>query len=183
MKDVLVFAGLPGTGKSTLAERMAEELTCPAFAMDWLLGSMVPSRVFDGVDEARVRTAARGLMAGLMSRQLILGQSAILDCVIDDKTAEALRERCKELGGRFHVFECICSDVSAHEKRVSGRVRGIPGWHEIDWQHVLRMRDAYPPLTAPHTTLDAVNSVDDNAETVLAASADAYSGGAPADSA
>lgn len=166
MSDVLVFAGLPGTGKSTLAERMAQELDCPAFAMDWLLGSMVPSRVFDGVENERVTAAVRGLMAGLMSRQLILGQSAILDCVVDDETADALRARCEELGGRFHVFECICSDQSTHEQRVVGRVRGIPGWHEIDWQHVLRMRETYPPLTARHTTLDAMDSVEDNAAAV-----------------
>jgi hypothetical protein len=73
------------------------------------------------------------------------------------------------LGGRFHVFECVCSDESVHEERVTGRVRGIPGWHEIDWQHVLRMREAYPPLSVPHTTLDAMHTLDANVEEVLAA--------------
>jgi len=33
--------------------------------------------------------------------------------------------------------------------RVEGRVRGIPGWHEVGWDHVQFMRAVYPMLTAP----------------------------------
>jgi len=45
---------------------------------------------------------------------------------------------------------------------LDGRVRGIPGWHEVDWAHVERMRREYPPLTAPHLAVDAVDSPEYN---------------------
>ena len=38
MGSVIAFTGLPGTGKSTLAEALASETGIPAFAGDWLLG-------------------------------------------------------------------------------------------------------------------------------------------------
>jgi predicted kinase len=35
---VAVFTGLPGTGKSTLAEQVARAVGAPLFAGDWLMG-------------------------------------------------------------------------------------------------------------------------------------------------
>lgn len=129
---------------------------------------MVPSRIFDAVDQARVTAAYRGLLGGLMSRQAILGQCAILDCLVDDDLAAQWHDRCTELGARLSVFECICSDEKTHRSRIEGRVRGIPGWHEVDWAHVERMKDVYPPLQFPHVTLDSMNPLDDNVGKVLA---------------
>ncbi|TDD64560.1 DUF2255 family protein [Jiangella aurantiaca] len=44
---VVVFAGLPGTGKSTLADRAAAVLGAPSFAGDWL-SSSTPARHRNG---------------------------------------------------------------------------------------------------------------------------------------
>jgi adenylate kinase family enzyme len=44
---VLVVTGLPGTGKSTLAERVAKAAGAPAFSVDWLLGAIAPSGVLN----------------------------------------------------------------------------------------------------------------------------------------
>jgi predicted kinase len=40
--QVIIFTGLPGTGKSTLAERVARAVRAPAFAGDWLMGGLNP---------------------------------------------------------------------------------------------------------------------------------------------
>ena len=39
---LIVFSGLPGAGKSTLAEAAGRQLRVPVFAVDWLLGSLTP---------------------------------------------------------------------------------------------------------------------------------------------
>ena len=58
--------------------------------------------------------------------------------------------------------ECVCSDASVHRARIEGRTRGIPGWHEVGWDHVERMRAEVLPLTADRLTVDAMEPVRDN---------------------
>jgi hypothetical protein len=41
-------------------------------------------------------------------------------------------------------------------------VRGIPGWHEIDWAHVERMRAALAPMTLDRLVTDAVDPIETN---------------------
>lgn len=40
---IVLFTGLPGTGKSTLAERVARAVKAPVFAGDWLMGALKPA--------------------------------------------------------------------------------------------------------------------------------------------
>ena len=40
---MIIFTGLPGTGKSTLAEPVARAMGAPAFAGDWLMGGLEPA--------------------------------------------------------------------------------------------------------------------------------------------
>jgi len=54
-----------------------------------------------------------------------------------------------------------------HRRRVTGRRRGIPGWHEIDWDHVERMRQEFPPLSGDTLIVDAVNPLADNLRLTL----------------
>lgn len=60
------------------------------------------------------------------------------------------------------MIECVCGDAELHRRRIEGRERGIPGWHEVGWDHVERMRGEFPPLAGKHLVLDAVRPVDDN---------------------
>lgn len=41
------------------------------------------------------------------------------------------RELSQRYGAPLFLIECLCSDQMIHRSRVEGRVRGIPGWHEV----------------------------------------------------
>ena len=164
---VVVVTGLPGAGKSTLADRLAMSTGAPSISGDWLLGTLAPHGVLNDLSRPALFEVYWSLLGTLMARQLLLGQSAVLDCVVTDSQAVKWDEQARASGGRFFVVECVCSDESLHRRRIAGRVRGIPGWHEIGWDHVERMRREIPPLTFPHTTVDSIHSLDSNERIVL----------------
>lgn len=166
MKQIIAFTGLPGTGKSTLAEQLATETGVPAFAGDWLLGALRPHGVLNHLDRPAFLAMYYDLLGTLAERQLMLGQSAIVDCLINADIAERWGELAARYGGRLRIVECVCGDEGEHRRRLEGRVRGIPGWHEVGWDHVLRMRSEYPRLEGVRLIVDAMETVESNLDRV-----------------
>ena len=78
-EKVIVLSGLPGTGKSTLAEALARRLRTPAFAGDWLMGALKPSGILGNLDRAAHLELYYCLLWTLVHRQLILEQSTFID--------------------------------------------------------------------------------------------------------
>ena len=84
---LIAFTGLPGTGKSTLADQLAAAIGAPSFAGDWLLGALKPHGVLTGLDHPTFLAMYYNLLETLVTRQLILGQSAVIDCLVNDEIA------------------------------------------------------------------------------------------------
>jgi predicted kinase len=159
-----VFSGLPGTGKTTLAERIGREMAIPVFALDSLLGAMIPDKILTNETAADV---GYSLLTTLARRQLMLGQSAILDSVVGlTPQRESWRQMAAEFGADYYAIETICSDETLRRQRIEGRQRGIPGWHELTWANVERSRANYQAWEGERLVLDAVASLEDNLEAV-----------------
>ncbi len=105
---LIVFSGLPGTGKSRLAEVVGRELNIPVFAKDWLEAALLRS----GLEQSdKLGYAGYELLTTLAKRQLSMGQSVILDSVA---SFERIRVQWREMAAGYRVIwvvvECVCSD-------------------------------------------------------------------------
>lgn len=159
---LIIFSGLPGTGKSTLAERMGKELGIPVFAKDWLEATLLRSGLKQSGGSS-LGFAGYELLTVLAERQLMLGQSAILDSVAGSQNIRSTWYQLAErYGAIWCVIECICSDESLHRARLNDRQRKIPGWPELEWSEVERVRGYYPPWMEERLVLDMAHSLSEN---------------------
>lgn len=160
---LILFSGLPGTGKSSLAEAVGRELGIPVYAKDWLEATLVSSGLISDNRHPSLGFTGYELLTLLAERQLKLSQSVILDCVA---STESIRSRWRELAYQYKaswlVLECICADESLHRERLAKRERNISGWYEIEWADVERVRAYYVPWDMPRLVLDSANSFEQN---------------------
>ena len=153
--QLIVISGLPGTGKSSLADALGRNLGMPVFAADWVQATLKRSHL--GIGAERLGFAGYELLSMLAERQLRLGQSAILDSVASiEPVREAWRRSAAIYGARWRVIECICSDEAVHRKRLENRQRDIPGWPELEWREVERVREYFVPWTDERLILDVL---------------------------
>lgn len=160
--QLIIFTGLPGTGKSSVAEALARRLQVPIFAKDWLEAVLLQNGFAPAAD-SRSGYLGYEMLTVLARRQLMFGQSAILDSVAG---AESLRARWRSLAAEFNagwkVIECVCADEELHRARLLSRQRGIPGWHELTWADVERVRGYYVPWQEPRLVLDMSAALEEN---------------------
>lgn len=160
---LIVFSGLPGTGKSTLAEAVGRQLSIPVFAKDWLEATLIRSELLPSNPDKPLGSAGYQLLTTLAERQLRLNQSVILDSVASTKTIrETWFRLSQQYQAKWRVIECICSDESVHRSKLAKRERHIPSWHELTWSDVETVKGYYVPWKGEHLVLDMVNQLDIN---------------------
>lgn len=90
--------------------------------------------------------------------QLRLGRSVVIDAVARQAQIDHTRDLASENGADALVVLTTCADEALHRSRIEGRRRDIPGWHELDWDHVQRVRANFEP-PAVDSVMDSVDSL------------------------
>jgi 8-oxo-dGTP pyrophosphatase MutT (NUDIX family)/predicted kinase len=146
---LVLVTGLPGTGKSTIAERSADVLGGPLISHDWAMSGLRPfptvQAAMDSMEPIGHGEVGWSLLRALARSQLRRGSSVVLDGVARAPQVEQLRSLAAEEGALCFVIMTECADPVLHRSRVDGRQRGIPGWYELDWSHVERSRRTWDP--------------------------------------
>ena len=136
---LIVFSGMPGTGKTALAEFTGRTCQLPVFSVAWVIGALSP---FGLLDRANRGPVAYSVLTMLARRQLNLGQSAVLDGMCGrESVREEWRRLAERHGALFLPIECVCSDV--------------------------RLRGRYEAWASPRLVIDSVNPLSDNQHAVL----------------
>jgi predicted kinase len=159
---LIVFGGLPGTGKTAVAQTLARKLAAVYLRIDTLEQSFIAS----GSGGADIGAAGYLAAYAVAKDNLRLGLTVVADSVNSlDVTRSAWKGVALEAGVRIFEIELICSDAAAHRLRVEGRRADIPGHELPTWKSVLERQ--YDPWESEHLVLDTANvSVEQAVETI-----------------
>lgn len=168
---IVVFTGPPGTGKSTLATLVGHQLGAPVLGWDWIMGGIAQSpgmvTALQTLEFESYVELGWSVMGNLATAHLRGGRSVVLDGVARAVQLTAIQDLAERENSTVLTVLTSCDDIAVQASRVTGRQRGIPGWHELGWESVEQFLAEW---TAPACDLhlDAGTSVRSNVETVMA---------------
>ncbi|MHB1171335.1 MAG: AAA family ATPase [Lacisediminihabitans sp.] len=166
-----MMAGLPGAGKSTIAEILGGRLTASVVSVDPLESAILRA----GISSDQPTGLAAYLVAETIA-DLVLASSrhVIVDAV---NAVDPAREQWVALAHRQGVtlkfIEVVCSDVNLHRERLENRGRNLPHVAEPTWHAVEQSLDEYAPWTGASAavariTLDSIQPLGVNVDAALA---------------
>jgi predicted kinase len=156
--QLIVMSGLPGSGKSSIAERLAQRLHIPHFSVDPIESAMIRSGIAKSFESG---VAAYLVAEALAGEQLKLGTSVIVDAVnAEEEGKDVWRGLAKRHGLELIVLEVVVGDQALHRQRLEARVRNLHGFEEVTWERVETRRQAYTAWTEPTLRLDSSHDLE-----------------------
>jgi len=146
---LIVFSGLPGTGKTTIAKAIAQKTGSVYLRIDSIEQAIRNAGVLAG----NVGASGYQVANELALSNLRLGSSVVVDGVnpVAD-SRQAWQHVAKTAGVALLDVQVVCSDAAEHRRRVETRQTDVPGLVPPSWPSVLKHE--YEPWLEPPFTLD-----------------------------
>lgn len=153
---LIVMAGLPGTGKSTLAARLAEATGGVVLSKDVVRAALFPAPILD-------YTAAQdeiAMSAVFAATKHILKAHPARPVFIDGRTfskpgqLDAPLSLATELGQAIRVIECVCADDVARARIEADHAAGTHLAGNRTPELYAHAKTQAVPLTVPRLTLN-----------------------------
>ncbi len=149
---LIALSGLPGTGKSFLARRIAAHLPCVIVESDFIRKTLIPQPTYTSEESAYIHQVAHAVIAQLLRA----GHRVICDAT---NLAEWHRERLLLLAAqndaRAFILQTIAPEKIVKERlRRRSRARARLDHSDADFQVYLLLQREMEPIRAPHMVVD-----------------------------
>jgi predicted kinase len=167
---LIVTAGLPGTGKSTIAGAVGASLALPVISVDPLEAAILSA----GIAADQPTGLAAYLVAETIADSVLVGGAGVIVDAVN--AVEPARSQWVRLAERRNVairfLEVTCSDPAVLRARLEKRGRQLAHTAEPEWHAVEQSLEEWMPWSGesaavPRITLDSIRPVDENVERAI----------------
>ena len=147
---LVIFSGLPGTGKTSIARELARQIGAVYLRIDSLEQALrrCKPEVFDWKDTGYQAAYA------LAEDNLRLGRTVVADSVNPIAiTRDAWLDVSRRAGTKALEVEIVCADKDEHRRRVETRRSDICGLRLPNWQEIVARR--YSQWDREHRVIDS----------------------------
>ena len=157
-----IFSGLPGSGKSTVAQLLAVRVGAAYVRIDTI------EQVLRELCSIDVQGQGYRLAYRVTADNLRLGISVVADsCNPVEPTRRAWERVARDTGALYVNIEVVCSDLREHQKRVETRLSTVPGLTLPTWRDVTERE--YDDWTVDRVVVDTFGrSEQETVEDLLA---------------
>lgn len=156
---LIVVTGLPGTGKTTIAESLAKEIDAVVFSTDKIRKMIFEKPVYNEEDKRIVYDE----LFSLTGKYLASRKNVILDGTFYTK---ALRQRAKEVGKTFseNVYFVYCETP---EELLKERIdKRKDKFSDADYSVYLKMKKIFEEFEDDVIIIDTSNPVNTNIDII-----------------
>jgi predicted kinase len=162
---LVAVSGLPGTGKTAVATRVASQLAAVHLSIDAIEEAMLGAGLAPGWETG---VAAYEATRAAAEQNLVLGRTVVVDAVNDSDAARQTWRGAAErtdVALRFVVLDC--PDAAEHRRRLESRRRGLRHVPEPTWDAVLARAAAYEPWTDDCVRVDTSGALETVVDTIV----------------
>lgn len=168
---IVLMAGLPGTGKSTLANELAAQTSGRVLSKDELRHAIF------GAEEIEFSSAQDDFCLNLMleTAEYLLSRSPTRLIFLDGRPfsrryqIENVVAAAASMNQPWRILECICSDETAQRRLAADAQSGVHPAGNRDFQLYLEVKSRFETIVHPKTVIETDQPRQSSLQQALAA--------------